>query len=120
LYQRKYGTAFHIDVRPVVFVLIILGRGVEVNDVGHGLELGLVRVAGLEADQDLELANVEEVDQTLQLVLWELWAKDEGLHGEPIQEELDAIGLDHIIRIDDCLPLKDAELQEGKEDDKLL
>lgn len=46
---------------------------------------------------------MEEVNQTLELVLRELRAQYETLQSKAVEEELDAICLDDVIRVDHCL-----------------
>lgn len=43
---------------------------------------------------------MEEVNQTLELVLGELRAQHEALKSKAVEEKLDAISLDDIIRVD--------------------
>lgn len=80
----------------------------------------MVRVPSLEADQNVELADVEEMDQALELVLGELRAQHEALESESVQEELNSVSLNDIVGVDDCLALENSKLQESEKDDEFL
>ena len=62
----------------------------------------------MENYQDVELANMEVMDQTLERVLGQIGAQHETLQEEAVEEELDAICLDDIVGIDHCLAFQDA------------
>jgi hypothetical protein len=107
-------------VAPVFFVLVVLRRCVKVDYISDCLELWLHGVASLQHDHDVELSNVEEVNQTLELILRQFRAQHETLQGKSVQEKLYSIGLDDVISVYQGLALQDTELQEGKEDDEFF
>ncbi len=51
---------------------------------------------------------MEEVNQTLELVLGELGTQDETLQGKAIQEQLNAVRLHDVIRVYHCLAFQNA------------
>ncbi len=74
----------------------------------------------MQTNHDVELPDMEEMDQTFELVLWKLRAQNEALQGETIQEELNSVSLNNVIGIDKSLALKDSQFQESEQDDELL
>ena len=62
----------------------------------------------MENYQNVELANMEVMDQTLERVLGQIGAQHEALEEEAVEEELDAICLDDIVGIDHGLAFQDA------------
>jgi hypothetical protein len=49
---------------------------------------------------------VEEVDETLELVLGQLRTQHETLQGKAIQEQLYAVSLHDVVRVNHCLALQ--------------
>ena len=74
----------------------------------------------MQDDHDVELSNVEEVNETLELILRQFRAQHETLQGKSVQEKLDSIGLNDVIGVYQGLALQDTELQECKEDDEFF
>jgi len=68
----------------------------------------LHRVASLENDQNAELADVEEVNQTLELILGELGTQYETLQGKAIQEQLNAVSLHDVVCVNHGLSFQNA------------
>lgn len=104
----------------VFFVLVVLRRSIEIDYISDCLELRLHGVASLQDDHDVELSDVEEVNETLELILRQFRAQHETLQGKSVQEKLDSIGLDDVISVYQGLALQDTELQECKEDDEFF
>ena len=63
---------------------------------------------------------MEEMDQTLKLILGKLWAQNETFQGETIQEKFYSVGLNNIIGIYQSFAFKDSQFQESEQDDELL
>lgn len=89
-----------IDLTSIFFVSVVLRRGIKVDNIRDSLELRLSRVTGLQDNHNAELTDVEEVNQTFELVLRQLGAQHEGFQAEAIQEKFDTVRLDDVIRID--------------------
>ena len=87
-------------MRTGLFILIILCRRVEIDNIGDGLELWLEAVTRLKNNHHVKLANMEKVDQTFELIFWELWIQNKAFQVETIEEEFDSISLNYIISVD--------------------
>jgi hypothetical protein len=107
-------------VATVFFVLVVLRRSIEIDYISDCLELWLHGVASLEDDHDVELSDVEEVNETLELILRQFRAQHETLQGKSVQEKLNSIGLDDVISVYQGLALEDTELQKCKEDNEFF
>lgn len=92
---------------PILLILIVLGWRIKINDIGDIFELWLHGVARLHDDHDVELADVEEVDEGLELVLGHFGVQHEAADVETTQEHFYTVSLNNIIDIDQDLALKD-------------
>ena len=99
-----------VDLTPVFFVSVVLRRGIKVHHIRDSLELRLRRVPCLQDNHYAELPDVEEVNQTFELVFGELGAQHEGFQAKAIQEKFDSVRLDDVIRIDQGLAFENTKL----------
>jgi len=66
------------------------------------------------------LPNVEEVNNTADLVLGHVWGQHETLQTESVQEKLNPVCLDDVVTQNHCLALHDCQLDEGEEQNELV
>lgn len=96
------STSLVSDKLPGLLIHGVTLRHVKVHDIRdimQSRQLTRVSLLHIEHDQDVELANQEEVNDRLNLLLCHVRGQHKGLHMESVQEELDPICLNDRARL---------------------
>lgn len=97
---------------------IVCDGYVKVDNVDDVLEWwGSLGVPSVKLDDHIELANVEEVNDRLSLILGHVGSTHERLHVESVEEDFDPVSLDDVLCEYDSLAFNNGHFEESEQED---
>jgi len=118
LNQGDHGSLFVGYHTGSFFVGVVCDGYVKVDNVDDVLQWwGSLRVSSVELDDDIELADVEEVNNGLSLILGHIGSTHERFHVESVEENFDPVGLDDVLGEYDSLAFNNGHFEESEQED---